>query len=212
MIIKEICLENYTLVPKALELGAKRIELCDNLAVGGTTVSNGVMAQTIKYAHEKKVPVTILIRPRGGNFIYDDTELKIMEKDIFTAQELGADCVAFGALTKDNTLDFDAMENLAAASGGMQLEINMAFDALTLDAQKEAIDWAVSQGFDRILTHGGPFEQPLDTCLDNLKETIAYAKQRIAILPGGGITFANFQEIAETLQVKEVHGTRLLQF
>ena len=86
MLIKEACLENYTLISRAISCGANRIELCDNLSCGGTTVSKGVMAESLRYAHEKKVPVTVLIRPRGGDFVYNDAEIKIMESDIFTAQ------------------------------------------------------------------------------------------------------------------------------
>ena len=66
MLIKEACLENYTLLSRAISCGANRIELCDNLSCGGTTVSKGVMAESLKYTHEEKVPVTVLIRPRGG--------------------------------------------------------------------------------------------------------------------------------------------------
>lgn len=211
MLIKEACLENYTLVPAAIKGGVSRIELCDNLSCGGTTVSKGVMSETLKYAHEKSIPVTVLIRPRGGSFVYSDAEIKIMEADIFTAQSLGADTVAIGALTPDNTLDIEAMENLAAAAFGMQLELHMAFDELDFEEQKKAIDWAVEAGFDRILTHGGPLSVSIEKTLHHLKELIAYADGRIAILPGGGITFANCERIAEELGVHEVHGSKIVE-
>lgn len=210
MLIKEACLENYTLISRAISCGANRIELCDNLSCGGTTVSKGVMAESLRYAHEKKVPVTVLIRPRGGDFVYNDAEIKIMESDIFTAQSLGADTVAIGALDSNGGLDFEAMENLAQAAFGMQLELHMAFDSLNFEEQKKAIDWAVSSGFDRILTHGGPLEVPIGETVPHLKELISYADHRIEILPGGGITFENCEQIAEELGVKSVHGTKIV--
>lgn len=210
MLYKEICLENYTDLPQAVLNGADRIELCDNLAVGGTTVSKGVMAEAIKYTQEKKIPLVFLIRARGGDFVYNDIELKIMEADILEAQALGADAVCIGALTKDNELDYDALENLIAAAGGMELVFNMAFDELDLAQQKIAIDWAVEQGFSRILTHGGPLTTPITANLAHLKELIAYANGRITILPGGGITADNAEQIANELGVMAVHGTKLL--
>lgn len=152
----------------------------------------------------------MLIRPRGGDFVYNDAEIKIMESDIFTAQSLGADTIAIGALDSNGRLDFEAMENLAQAAFGMQLELHMAFDSLDFEEQKKAIDWAVSSGFDRILTHGGPLEVPIGETVPHLKELISYADHRIEILPGGGITFENCEQIAEELGVKSVHGTKIV--
>lgn len=210
MLYREVCLENYTDLPKAVLAGADRIEMCDNLHVGGTTVSKGVMGEAIKYTQEKNVPLVFLIRARGGNFVYNDIELKIMEADILEAQALGADAVAVGALTADNKLDKDALENLVAASGGMELVFNMAFDELDFEEQKRAIDWAVENGFSRILTHGGPKDTPIEDNLDHLKELIAYANGRITILPGGKINANNAEKIAKALNVSAVHGTKLL--
>lgn len=210
MLYKEVCLENYTNLPQAILNGANRIELCDNLAVGGTTVSKGVMGEAIKYTHEKNIPLVILVRARGGNFVYNDIELKIMEADILEAQALGADAVCIGALTADDQIDYEAMETLIAAAGGMELVFNMAFDQLSLPAQKEAIDWAVEQGFSRILTHGGSSDTPIEGNFEHLKELIAYADGRITILPGGKITAQNAHAVADALNVKAVHGTKIL--
>ncbi|KRL83545.1 copper homeostasis protein CutC [Ligilactobacillus apodemi] len=210
MLYKEVCLENYTNLPQAILNGANRIELCDNLAVGGTTVSKGVMGEAIKYTHEKNIPLVILVRARGGNFVYNDIELKIMEADILEAQAVGADAVCIGALTADDQIDYEAMETLIAAAGGMELVFNMAFDQLSLPAQKEAIDWAVEQGFSRILTHGGSSDTPIEGNFEHLKELIAYADGRITILPGGKITAQNAQAVADALNVKAVHGTKIL--
>lgn len=210
MIIKEACVENFTAVPSVIKNGARRIELCDNLAVGGTTPSKGVMAETHKYADEFHIPVTAMIRPRGGNFIYTDTEVKIMEADIFEAQALGLDAVAFGALTPEKTLDIEVMDQLSAAAGGMQLVMHMAFDALAWPQQKQAIDYLINRGFDRILTHGGAASSPITANLDHLRQLIDYAAGRIAIMPGGGVTRDNYEKLATALKINQVHGTAIV--
>lgn len=151
-----------------------------------------------------------MIRPRGGNFIYNDLELKMMEADLFQAQKLGVDAVAFGALTTDGELDEEAMEQLIAASSGMQIVFHMAFDDIPEDKQHDAIDWLVEHDVDRILTHGGPLDISIDETIDNIKKTIEYAAGRISILPGGGVTYENCDEVATSLNVKELHGTRLI--
>ncbi|MFD0896652.1 copper homeostasis protein CutC [Loigolactobacillus binensis] len=208
MLIKEVCLENFTHLPQAIRQGANRIELCDNLAVGGTTVSHGVMTEVLRYAHEKDVPVNVMIRPRGGSFVYNDLELRMMENDLFTAQQLGADGVVFGCLTAANQIDEEAMEMLLGAAAGMTVTFHMAFDEISATDQATAITWLAEHQVSRILTHGGPLSAPLD--LNHLKQTIAAAGERLIILPGGGITADNAPTIAAQLAVNEIHGTRVV--
>ncbi len=210
IIYKEVAVENFTNIPKAVLKGANRIELNDNLAVGGTTVSLGVLQESTKYLQEKSIPVVEMIRPRGGNFVYNDLEIKMMEADLFQAQKLGVDAVTFGALTEDGDLDEEAMEQLIAASSGMQIVFHMAFDALAEDNKKPVIDWLVEHDVDRILTHGGPLTTPIDQTVDKIKEYVDYAAGRIAILPGGGVNYQNCDDIAKKLGVKEVHGTKVI--
>jgi len=162
IIYKEVAVEDFTKIPTSVLKGANRIELNDNLAVGGTSPSFGVLQEATKYLQEKSIPVVEMIRPRGGNFVYNDIELKIMEADLFQAQKLGVDAVTFGALTEDGKIDTDAMEQLIAASAGLQVVFHMAFDALAEDQKKPAIDWLVEHDVDRILTHGGPLTTPID--------------------------------------------------
>lgn len=210
IIFKEVAVENFTKIPLAVAKGANRIELNDNLAVGGTTVSHGVLQEATKYLQEKHIPIVEMIRPRGGNFVYNDLEIKMMEADLFEAQKLGVDAVTFGALTEDGALDEEAMEQLIAASAGMQIVFHMAFDAVADENKKATIDWLVDHDVDRILTHGGPLTTPIEDTLDNIKQTIDYAAGKIAILPGGGVNFKNCDMIAEKLGVKEVHGTKTI--
>lgn len=210
MLLKEFCAENFEHVPAAIEKGAKRIELCDNLAVGGTTVSLGVMETTIQYCHEKDIPVMAIIRPRAGHFVYSDTELKIMTRDIFEAKKAQVDGVVLGCLTQDGWIDEEAMEELLDIANGLQVTFHMAFDAIPLSKQKEAIDWLVDHQVDRILTHGGPSGTPIEDNFAHLQELIAYANHRLIILPGGGITSKNATLVSETLNVHEVHGTKIV--
>ncbi|WP_122645610.1 copper homeostasis protein CutC [Enterococcus mediterraneensis] len=208
--LKEFCAENYTLIPAAIAAGARRIELCDNLAVGGTTPSTGVIEEVLSYAGEKEVPVMTMIRPRGGDFIYNDIELKIMHTDLIEAKKLGTDGVVFGCLTPSGWLDEEALELLIDNAEGLQITFHMAFDEIPENRQFEAIDWLAEHGVDRILTHGGKAGTAIEENLPRLKELIDYAGDRLIILPGAGITHQNAEEVAAALGVNEVHGTKIV--
>ena len=151
MLIREFCAENFTDIPRAVAAGAERIELCDNLAVGGTTPSYGVIKETADYLKDTKTTFASMIRPRGGNFVYNSIELRIMESDILKAVEAGTSELVFGALTDDNSLDLEALETLMIASQGLPVTFHMAFDEIPTDLQKSALDELVTLGFDKIL-------------------------------------------------------------
>lgn len=208
--IKEFCAENFTDIPRAIKNGAHRIELCDNLAVGGTTVSIGVLEATLKYAQDHDVPVNAIIRPRGGDFVYNDTEIQIMGTDILEFKKSGVDGIVLGCLTPGNDLDVDAMNELLDLAEGLSVTFHMAFDEMSPMQQKWTIDWLADAGVDRILTHGGAAGTPIAENLAYLAELIAYASGRIIILPGGGITAKNYLSVTEALNVNEVHGTKIV--
>ncbi|BAL51979.1 MULTISPECIES: copper homeostasis protein CutC [Lactococcus] len=207
MIIRELCLENFTKIPQALQAGVERIELCDNLAVGGTTPSYGVIEEAAKYVAESKTTLAVMIRPRGGNFVYNSHELKIIETDTLKAVEAGAQNIVFGALTPDNEIDTDALETVSIAAQGLPITFHMAFDEVT--DQEKAIDQLVEFGVDKILTHGGPLDQPLNT--DKLKSLIDYAKGKINIIIGGGVNAENFENLAQLTRTNYVHGTKIIK-
>lgn len=207
MIIRELCLENFTKIPQALQAGVERIELCDNLAVGGTTPSYGVIEEAAKYVAESKTTLAVMIRPRGGNFVYNSHELKIIETDTLKAVEAGAQNIVFGALTPDNEIDTDALETVSIAAQGLPITFHMAFDEVT--DQEKAIDQLVEFGVDKILTHGGPLDQPLNT--DKLKSLIGYAKGKINIIIGGGVNAENFENLAQLTGTNYVHGTKIIK-
>ena len=104
MPIYEFCAENVTYLEKAFQAGAQRVELCDNLAFGGTTPSYGVIKAAVGGAKDDQAKVIVMIRPRGGDFVYSQQELAIMLEDIKCARELGVDGFALGALTSENQL------------------------------------------------------------------------------------------------------------
>ncbi|MDN3018930.1 copper homeostasis protein CutC [Paenibacillus sp. BSR1-1] len=208
--LKEVCVENFTWVPQAIEKGGHRIELCDNLAVGGTTVSHGVAAQTISFCHLKNIKVMAIVRPRGGNFIYSKEEIEIMQNDIIHFKQLGTDGVVIGCLNDAGWIDEDAMLNLLESAEGLDVTFHMAFDHIYHEYQFKAIDWLVKHRVNRILTHGGSSPKPIEANLSRLKEFVDFAADRIIILPGGGITDKNLNHIASVLNVNEVHGTKIV--
>ncbi|MGX6979692.1 copper homeostasis protein CutC [Vagococcus elongatus] len=209
--IKEFCGENFSNIEKAIKNGAKRIELCDNMAVGGTTPSYGVIKETVKLGKQYDIPVMILIRPRGGNFVYSEAELKIMIADIGVAKQLGSAGIVIGCLNENGKLDKQSLELLIAAVGELEITFHMAFDILTKDEQLEAIDWLSEHGVKRILTHGGSSESDI---LDNfiwLSRLIDYAQDKLVIMPGGGITSKTVDFVFKNLMVDEVHSSKIVQ-
>lgn len=209
--IKEFCAENFTDIPKAIQAGAKRIELCDNLAVGGTSVSIGVIEESVKYAHEHNVPLFVIIRPRGNDFVYNDLEVKMMEIDILEAVKREVDGVVIGALTSENWIDLEAMETLMIPAQSLEVTFHMAFDEIDRNRQKEAIDVLVELGVTRILTHGGSLTRSISENYTHLKELVEYAENRIQIVVGGGVNFENLDEVIERTGAKEVHGTKIVK-
>ncbi|HES3002163.1 TPA: copper homeostasis protein CutC [Streptococcus pyogenes] len=208
--IKEFCAENLTLLP-TLDAGQiSRVELCDNLAVGGTTPSYGVIKEACQLLHDKKISVATMIRPRGGDFVYNDLELKAMEEDILKAVEAGSDALVLGLLTTENQLDTDAIEQLLPATQGLPLVFHMAFDRIPTDHQHQALDQLIDYGFVRVLTHGSPEATPITDNVEQLKSLVAYANKRIEIMIGGGITAENCQSLSQLTGTAIVHGTKII--
>ena len=208
--IYEFCAENVTNLEKAMQAGARRIELCDNLAVGGTTPSYGVIKAAVELAKPYNVTVMTMIRPRGGDFVYNDLEMEIMLEDIQMARSAGTHGLVFGVLTSANKIDYPKMEKLLKASQGLEVVFHMAFDSIPRDKQFEALDWLAEHGVKRILTHGGPASETIQEHFSWLKELVAYADKRIQILPGGGITTQNRDDIVAELGVDQLHGTKVV--
>ena len=208
--IYEFCAENVTLLEKAMQAGARRIELCDNLAVGGTTPSYGVTKAAVELAANYDTTIMTMIRPRGGDFVYNDLEIAIMLEDIRLTAQAGSQGVVFGALTADKKLDKSNLEKLIAASKGMEIVFHMAFDELSDDDQLEAIDWLSQVGVTRILTRAGVSGDSLEKRFAHYHRILEHAKGKIEILPGGGIDLDNRQTFIDQLGVTQLHGTKVV--
>lgn len=230
-LLKEFCAENMARVPAAIEAGARRIELCDNLAVGGTSPSAGVIAGAVAYCRPRGVAVMAMVRPRGGDFVYTGAERDMMRLDTRLARAFGVTGVVFGCLTGDADAGYrldDAFcaELVAlakapltqadalfpgAATEPVAVTFHMAFDELDAAEQLRAIDVLAGLGVERILTHGGRAGTPISANYARLRELIAYAAGRLTILPGAGITYENVDEVARELGVTECHGTKIVR-
>ncbi|BDS71617.1 TPA: copper homeostasis protein CutC [Streptococcus pneumoniae] len=208
--IYEFCAENVTLLEKAMQAGARRIELCDNLAVGGTTPSYGVTKAAVELAANYDTTIMTMIRPRGGDFVYNDLEIAIMLEDIRLTAQAGSQGVVFGALTADKKLDKPNLEKLIAASKGMEIVFHMAFDELSDEDQLEAIDWLSQAGVTRILTRAGVSGDSLEKRFVHYHRILEYAKGKIEILPGGGIDLENRQTFIDQVGVTQLHGTKVV--
>lgn len=214
MLLREFCAENMERVPAAIGAGAKRIELCDNLARGGTSPSAGVVHAACAYGRSHGADVMVMVRPRGGDFAYSADELAMMRDDIDVALGAGAAGVVFGC-EREGHLDTAATQVLLArvheVRSDAQVTFHMAFDEIRADEQLAVIDWLAERGVTRILTHGGPAGTPIEDNLPRLRAYVERAAGRIGILPGGGVTWQNCGEIARSLGVSEVHGTKIVR-
>ena len=194
--IYEFCAENVTLLEKAMQAGARRIELCDNLAVGGTTPSYGVTKVAVELAAHYDTTIMTMIRPRGGDFVYNDMEIAIMLEDIRLTAQAGSKGVVFGALTGEKKLDKPNLEKLIAASKGMEIVFHMAFDELSEEDQLEAIDWLSQAGVTRILTRAGVSGDSLEKRFAHYHRILEHAKGKIEFYQVGGLTLTTVKSLS----------------
>ena len=184
----------------AAEGGADRIELCDNLAVGGTTQSFGV----IKACREKiNIQLFPIIRPRGGDFVYSDEEYQVIIDDIKLCKQFNCDGVVFGLLKKDGSIDLERSKRLVDLAYPMEATFHRAFDRCN-DPFK-ALEELIEIGFNRILTSGQQSTAPEGAAL--LKELIQKAEERIMIMPGSGVRKENIRSLADATGATELHSS-----
>lgn len=195
----EICANSVESAVKAQEGGAYRVELCAGIPEGGTTPSFGDIRMARQLLQETKLHV--IIRPRGGDFLYSHLELEIMLHDIKVAKQLGADGVVFGCLTADGNVDIAAMKMLMNAVGDMNVTFHRAFDMCK--NPKEALEQIIELGCTRILTSGQ--EENALAGIPLLKELIEQADGRIIIMAGCGVNPNNILQIAEETGASEFH-------
>lgn len=194
----EICLDSVASAMAAQEGGADRVELCDNLFEGGTTPSSGM----IEVARERiSIGLQVIIRPRGGDFVYSDEEYAVMEADIRRAKELGSDGVVFGILGSDGSVDSERNGRLREIAHPMNATFHRAFDVTP--EPETALERIIELGFDRILTSGqAPTVWEGVHLIRKLVET---AGDRIIIMPGGDLREDTLLRCREETGAKEFH-------
>jgi copper homeostasis protein len=200
--IFEICVDAVAGVRAAKAAGAQRVELCGGLIEGGTTPSRGMMRRARTIAG---IGLHVMIRPRGGDFLFDDDEFAIMAADIDTAKTEGAEGVVIGLLTQAATIDEERTRTLIARARPLSVTFHRAFD-MTPDPF-EALETLVALGVDRVLTSGQ--EASVLEGLPLITELVRTAGRRIIVMPGGGITQRNAARIVAAARPREMHFAAL---
>ncbi|MBO3115528.1 copper homeostasis protein CutC [Winogradskyella sp. DF17] len=195
----EICANSFQSALNAEIAGAHRVELCQELSVGGITPSYGLMKKVSK---KLNIPIFVLIRPRSGDFVYSDAEFEVMKYNIDICKSLGCHGIVSGVLNPDNTIDVKRTRELVIYSKPLPFTFHRAFDEVT--SPKHALEQLIALGVDRILTSGQ--QTTAEKGVKLLKELNALAQNRISILPGGSITTKNVQ-LFKSAGFKEIHAS-----
>ena len=180
--------------------GADRIELCENTAEGGTTPSLGTLEAARRISG---VRLHVMIRPRGGDFLYTDDEFRIMERDAALARQAGADGIVIGILRPDATVDVERCRRLVEVAGGINVTFHRAFD-WAADPLR-ALEDVAATGCNRILTSGQAATALAGAA--RIAELVRAARGRVTLRAGGGVNERNVAEIVRLTGVTEVHGS-----
>jgi copper homeostasis protein len=197
-ILVEACVDSVASSIAAERGGAGRLELCDALFDGGTTPSAGMIA-ACKAA--VSIPVFVMIRPRGGGFVYSDAERDVMRRDNEVARAIGADGVAIGGLRPDNTVDLELVRLLVQDAHGLPVTFHRAFD-FTRDLA-ESLESLAEAGVERILSSGGASTAAEGA--DVLGRLVRQAGPRLVVMAGGGVREENIRNLISVSGVGEVH-------
>jgi len=203
MIKLEACVGDINGAVEAEKKGANRIELCSNLLEGGITPSHGIIKSAKKLL---SIPINVMIRPRGGNFIYNQVEAEVMKNDIEECRKIGVKGIVVGVLNEELEIDKETLNYIIKDRGAMEVTFHMAFDELK--NPYDAIDYLSSIGIDRILTRGG--EGSAIENMENIKKYVEYSKNKIILMPGSGINKDNYKEYANYVKCQEIHGTKIV--
>ena len=195
----EVCANGVESCLAAQEGGADRVELCAGIPEGGTTPSYGEIKVARRVLTTTRLHV--IIRPRGGDFLYSDLEVERMAADIAVCRDLGVDGVVFGCLKADGTIDMERNRYLMECSRGMSVTMHRAFDRAA--DPEQALEDAIALGFDRILTSG---QQP--KAIQGAELLAALHRQaagRIILMAGSGVTEQNIRQLHEATNLNEFH-------
>lgn len=196
----EVCANSVQSALAAQQGGAIRVELCDNLAEGGTTPSYAQIALTRELL---SIAVYPIIRPRAGDFCYSDLDFSIMKKDVEMCKTLKCDGVVLGILKANGCIDHARCAELIALAKPMAVAFHRAFDMC--NDLKQGLEDLIELGFERVLTSGGAASALAGA--ETIKSLIAQAAGRIAIMPGAGIRSSNVKEIIRITGATEFHAT-----
>lgn len=196
----EICVDSVESCINAEKGGADRLELCGNMFEGGTSASFGVLQLAREMVSK---PIYAMVRPRGGDFCYNDIEFEIMKREIKLMKELKIDGIVFGILTKEGKVDKERCSKLLDLWGTNKATFHRAIDVSS--NLNEACEDIISLGFERILTSGG--EANVMSGIIKLKELVEKYNDKIIIMPGSGINERNIEYINDTVKANEYHMT-----
>ena len=194
----EACVDSVDAAVGAERAGAGRVELCADLVEGGATPSAGMIAVTCE---RLTIPVFVMVRPRGGDFLYSSAERATMMRDIATARQLGAKGIVVGALSPDGSVDVEATRAFVEAARPLAVTFHRAFD-LTRDLPK-SLDAVVECGVARVLTSGGA--QKAVEGIEMLAALAERARDRMSVMAGGGIDARAATMILERTGIRELH-------
>ncbi len=196
----EVCIDNLESLSYAIQGGANRIELCSSLALGGLTPSFGMMKQA---ANLSTIPVYAMIRPRQGDFLYDDHDMESMLYDIDAAAEAGLHGIVFGMLTAQGDIDVRRAERIVnhARVNGLGVTFHRAIDQCK--DYKRAIDNIAELGCERVLTSG--LAASADRGKEIIEDMVRIANGQLSIMAGAGVTSKNVADIMTQTGIKEVH-------
>jgi copper homeostasis protein len=196
----ELCAESVDACLAARDGGAQRIELCTALSEGGLTPSHALVSEAVR---RSGLPVHVLLRPRGGDFIYSSAEFEVMRGDLEHALQLGASGVVLGLLCADGTVDTERTRELVAMAGSLEVTFHRAFDYAL--SHEQALEQVIATGCRRVLTSGG--EPDVLRGAASLARLVKQAADRIDIAVGGGLRLDNAAEVARITGAQHFHGS-----
>jgi copper homeostasis protein len=198
-VVVEAAVESLDDALAAVAGGADRLELCANLDAGGTTPSSPLIAAV---REKVEVPVVVMIRPRGGDFVYSEAELSQMYEDVAMARALGAAGVVLGVLDTFARLDLERTAALVEVAEELPVTFHRAIDQVP--RRVVSIDALAALGVARVLSSGGA--ETASEGVDELRAMVERAADRLTVVAGGGVRASNAREIVERTGVTEVHA------
>jgi len=194
----EICCDNYASAEVAAEAGADRIELCSAIGEGGLTPSIGIIEQVLK---NLDIDVHVLIRPRGGDFLYSEAEIEVIKSDINACKDLGVDGVVIGFLNSDGSIDRELTAKIIEYARPMKVTFHRAFDMCKNPLK--SFEELKELGVDYLLT-SGQAPKALNG-VDLISQLVERADEKIKIMPGSGVRAHLLEELHQKTKAHAYH-------